>query len=127
MKQLTHLVFNRLEPLKLPILACFFVLIPTALSVLFIGQISLLASIAVAFGTYYAVLLTSIAFYRLSPFHPLARFPGPLGMKLSSLLVYKEFRAGKRHERIRQLHQQYQSDVIRIGALVLSELVHLLA
>ena len=116
MKQLTHLVFNRLEPLKLPILACFFVLIPTALSVLFIGQISLLASIAVAFGTYYAVLLTSIAFYRLSPFHPLARFPGPLGMKLSSLLVYKEFRAGKRHERIRQLHQQYQSDVIRIGA-----------
>ena len=41
--------------------------------------------------TYFATLLGSIAAYRISPFHPLARYPGPFIAKLSKLWMVVSF------------------------------------
>ncbi|KAH8101527.1 cytochrome P450 [Cristinia sonorae] len=65
--------------------------------------------------TYHATLLSSIAVYRLSPFHPLAKYPGPITLKLSRMWVYRMAKSGKRHEYIRTLHEIYHSDIVRIG------------
>ena len=43
------------------------------------------------FFTYFATLLGSIAAYRISPFHPLARYPGPFIAKLSKLWMVDSF------------------------------------
>ena len=40
---------------------------------------------------YFAALLVSIAAYRISPFHPLARYPGPFVAKLSKLWMVDSF------------------------------------
>lgn len=54
------------------------------------------------------------AAYRLSPWHPLASYPGPWLWRISSLrLVYVSF-MGKRHLILDELHQQY-GPFVRIG------------
>ena len=65
--------------------------------------------------TYLAALLASTAVYRLSPWHPLARYPGPLGCKLSKLWMGAVCVPGFQHKYIQALHERY-GDVVRIGA-----------
>lgn len=47
------------------------------------------------------------AAHRLSPFHPLYRFPGPIMNKISSLPALLIVFRGKRYEEIRDLHARY--------------------
>ncbi|KAH8082017.1 cytochrome P450 [Cristinia sonorae] len=112
---LTHIYFNRFEPFRRLPLIVSLLFLPFCLSVVFLPHFSIPSSIAIAFLTFHATLLTSIALYRVSPFHPLSGFPGPMGLKLSALWVYKTAADGKRHLYIQRLHQQYNSDVVRIG------------
>ncbi|THH32433.1 hypothetical protein EUX98_g1786 [Antrodiella citrinella] len=98
----------------------FLVLIPCILSTLLATHFSVPIAVGVAFVGYLATLLSSITVYRLSPFHPLARYPGPLRLKLSSYFVYKMGQTGQRHRYIQKLHEQYASDTIRIGPNQLS-------
>lgn len=93
----------------------FFAVVPLALSYFYLDHVSIPIALGMAFSVYYVVLLGSIALYRLSPFHPLARYPGPTLYKLSSWWVYWHFVDGKRHEYIREMHHRYGSDVVRIG------------
>ena len=68
------------------------------------------------FCTFYIVLSASILAYRISPWHPLARYPGPLPCKLSKFwMAYVAMRTKKQHLYIRGLHDQY-GDVVRIGS-----------
>ena len=60
-------------------------------------------------GTLFWTLL-----YRMSPFHPLARFPGPVLYRLSEFTMAYTISRGKRHLVVRDLHAQYGS-IIRIG------------
>ncbi|THH31228.1 hypothetical protein EUX98_g2944 [Antrodiella citrinella] len=113
--QLTHVIFNRFEPKAMPILIFFFVLVPLASSMILLAHLPLMIALPVAFTTYFSALLTSIGLYRLSPFHPLSRYPGPIKLKLSSLFVYHMAIKGDRHKYIQRLHEEYQSDVLRIG------------
>jgi hypothetical protein len=43
------------------------------------------------FATYFVTLTGSIAVYRVSPFHPLAKYPGPFIAKLSKLWMVHSF------------------------------------
>ncbi len=59
-------------------------------------------------------LLSSIVMYRLSPWHPLARFPGPPLRKVSELVGAYYAAIGKKATAISELHKQYGS-VVRTG------------
>ncbi|KAI0667874.1 cytochrome P450 [Trametes maxima] len=65
-------------------------------------------------STYVLVVCFFTATYRLSPWHPLSSYPGPLLAKISSLwLSYISF-TGKRYEVFDHLHHQY-GPFLRIG------------
>ncbi|KAI0319094.1 cytochrome P450 [Amylostereum chailletii] len=65
-----------------------------------------------------ALALVTIA-YRLSPFHPLAKFPGPLINKITSLRIAYIVYTGHRHTYIADLHQKY-GKFVRTGTKTLS-------
>ena len=68
------------------------------------------------FGLFWSTLIISILVYRASPWHPLAKYPGPLICKLSKYhLAFLSLR-GKQYLYYSQLHKKY-GDVVRIGAL----------
>ncbi|EJF60792.1 cytochrome P450 [Dichomitus squalens LYAD-421 SS1] len=52
--------------------------------------------------------------YRLSPLHPLARYPGPLLCKVSALWLAYKSTSGTQHRYVKSLHDRY-GDVVRIG------------
>lgn len=52
--------------------------------------------------------------YRLSPWHPLASYPGPLPCKLSKLYMAYISQGEKQHLYLYNLHKRY-GDIIRIG------------
>ena len=76
---------------------------------------SLLAAYAVSLSTYLAALLASVVLYRLAPFHPLAKYPGPLGARISKFWMAAIGVGGRSHVYIKLLHEKYASDVVRIG------------
>ena len=60
-----------------------------------------------------------MSIYRLSPFHPLAKYPGPVLAKLSMFWLSWVSIKGARHVKIREVHAQY-GEIVRIGASCLS-------
>lgn len=64
--------------------------------------------------TYLATLATSVIAYRISPFHPLAKHPGPLIAKVTRLWIFYKVLKGKQHEYYHQLHETY-GDIVRTG------------
>ncbi|KAM5537036.1 hypothetical protein V8D89_009365 [Ganoderma adspersum] len=66
------------------------------------------------FATYLTTLVLSVLVYRVSPIHPLARYPGPFGCKLSKFWLGFASLAGFQHQYIKSLHERY-GDVVRIG------------
>lgn len=68
-------------------------------------------------GSVYVIsLLLTTAAYRISPFHPLAKFPGPGFCKVTGLyFAYISF-TGKRHLFLDRLHDKY-GPFVRVGTL----------
>lgn len=57
--------------------------------------------------------------YRLSPFHPLASYPGPFAARISKFwAAYNTFTRGDMHRTLRALHEKY-GEVVRVGKLAL--------
>ena len=132
--QLVHLFFKRYEPQSPGICAFLLLILPGALSGAFIrGAPSVLSPLLRTYAIFHASLALSIVFYRLSPFHPLARYPGPVLAKVSklwfvsihgralecSVLMIRLFKAhlgwqGKQHVHYRNLHKEF-GDVVRVG------------
>ncbi|KAJ7671556.1 cytochrome P450 [Mycena polygramma] len=117
---LCHLVFNRLEPRTLFHFACLLCLPPILLTALVLPHASgILSAAALTFALYLSSLVTSLVFYRLSPLHPLAKYPGPLLCKVSKLWFTAAAMEGKQHLYYAELHQRY-GDAVRIGPNELS-------
>ncbi|KAJ7039626.1 cytochrome P450 [Mycena alexandri] len=115
-----HLLFNRLEPRSVPAFAALLVLPPLVLSILLFDRVNaFLATTAITFLTYLATLAVSVVLYRISPFHPLAAYPGPLMCKVTKLWLAGIAMGGKQHIYYRDLHRRY-GDVVRIGPNELS-------
>lgn len=80
---------------------------------------SIVCSVFASYATYYISLLLLTALYRLSPLHPLYKYPGPTAGKLSKLwLVYKSSR-GRLNEYFKQVHEKY-GPIVRLGPNELS-------
>ncbi|CCM00869.1 uncharacterized protein FIBRA_02915 [Fibroporia radiculosa] len=117
---LSHLWFNRYESTDWTSLGILLGVIPAIPLAIFRESLnSTLLAIVVAYFTYYSVLLLSIGTYRLSPIHPLWKYPGPVVCRLSKFwLCYLQSR-GKLHIYFKQLHDKY-GPVVRVGPNELS-------
>ncbi|GJE94426.1 cytochrome P450 [Phanerochaete sordida] len=109
-----HLIFKKWEFTYIPAVTTLLLLVPLALSGLLVPHYGVLLAAPVAFAIYYGVMLTSIALYRLSPWHPLANYPGPLPARLSKWWMVWQERDGQQHKYIQALHDRY-GDIVRIG------------
>jgi hypothetical protein len=65
-------------------------------------------------GIYLLALISSISFYRLSPFHPLAKYPGPVLACITRLWAMWRVVNGKQHVDAHELFLRY-GDVVRTG------------
>lgn len=59
-------------------------------------------------------IILFVVLYRLSPFHPLACYPGPITRRISLLVPAFLAVTGNRCKELRRLHARY-GDVVRIG------------
>ncbi|KAF7317262.1 hypothetical protein HMN09_00461300 [Mycena chlorophos] len=71
---------------------------------------NLLYTTAVFLGS----LTTSIVVYRLSPWHPLAQYPGPLLARVTKMWGLYTQLSTRKHKILKRLHEQY-GDFVRIG------------
>ncbi|KAG5640790.1 hypothetical protein DXG03_007187 [Asterophora parasitica] len=113
--QFTHLIFKRTETHEPLYLVALLLGVPAALTSLLVphGSSIIVAGI-VTFLTFWGTLGASVIAYRLSPWHPLAKYPGPLACKASKLWLAFIALRGKQHTYYAKLHDQY-GDVVRIG------------
>ena len=113
--QVAHQIFRKYETYSIPThVALLFA--PPALVTAFSAPrgYPLGRALLVVYSTYLATLVFSIVAYRLSPWHPLARYPGPIGCKLSKFWLAFVCVRGYQHRYIKSLHDRY-GDVVRIG------------
>jgi hypothetical protein len=75
---------------------------------------ALLNTFSGTLSVYWAALAASVGAYRLSPFHPLARYPGPLIARVSRLWALRVVLNGKQHFVSHQLFERY-GNVVRTG------------
>ncbi|GJE87389.1 cytochrome P450 [Phanerochaete sordida] len=115
----THLVFNRFEPTELPVVAALLLGTPSVFSPLLVGHHGILKGTFLTFSVFLATLAASVALYRISPFHPLARYPGPLLAKISRWYWAYIAVQGHQHTEFQHLHEIH-GDVVRIGPNELS-------
>ena len=111
------MIFRFFEPRSLLSRATLLFVIPALLSqpISTTGR-SVYAAVPLAFTTYIGALIFFTLAYRLSPFHPLAKYPGPVIAKASKWWgVYYSARGGP-HRQYKHLHDRY-GDVVRIGRL----------
>jgi hypothetical protein len=71
------------------------------------STLSALSSTAATISCHVVALIASAVLYRLSPFHPLARFPGPLINRITSLRLVQIVASGKRYQIVNDLHKRY--------------------
>jgi hypothetical protein len=69
---------------------------------------------AFTYTVYLSTLVICTVAYRLSPFHPLAKYPGPVAAKVTKLWAFRLARTGMPHKCYTALHRKY-GDVVRVG------------
>ena len=69
---------------------------------------------ALAFASFLSTILGSISLYRLSPLHPLAKYPGPTLCKLTKIWIAWISFGGRTHIYYKNLHDKY-GPIVRIG------------
>jgi len=110
----THAMVKRTKPSSITVVLILLVIVPTILSFLVTPFIGVSRGITLTLLTFYASLSTSIVLHRLSPFHPLSQYPGPIPCKISKIWMMLKAGTGKQHLYIQSLHQRY-GDIVRIG------------
>ena len=88
--------------------------VPSLLSLLYMHELATSTAILLSLSVFYLALLISIISYRLSPWHPLASYPGPAIAKISKLWGAVIMAKGKNHEYFKHLHGKY-GPYVRIG------------
>ena len=113
--QTSYQCFHHLEPRsRLPLTALLFV-VPALLSVPISYHVHWpLAAVSLTFVAYGSAVTSFALMYRLSPFHPLAKYPGPAIAKTSKLWAAHLCAKGDLHRYYKSLHDRY-GDVVRVG------------
>lgn len=115
-----HLWFKSHEPTSLTAVAATILTLSIPTTLLLLPHVdSCFVALCIAVGAFISTSLESIAIYRLTPLHPLAKYPGPLVCRLTKLwgawVAYK----GKPYLYYKDLHERY-GPVVRIGPNELS-------
>ncbi|KAF5333829.1 hypothetical protein D9757_015489 [Collybiopsis confluens] len=111
---LNHGFFKTFEPEGFAVVASIAALTLQPLLLSLYSYTAASSSILNTYLTFFTVLPLSIALYRLSPFHPLAKIPGPWIAKVSKFwLVYIRL-TGRHHLVYKELHDKY-GQFVRIG------------
>ena len=112
---MSHLVYRHFEPRSALSSVALLLVIPALLSHLisYTGRSSYTA-VPLAFTAYGGALMFFTLVYRLSPFHPLAKYPGPVIAKTSKWWAAYMSGRGDIHRYYKCLHDHY-GDVVRIG------------
>ncbi|KAI0812689.1 cytochrome P450 [Irpex lacteus] len=113
-----YLVYKRYEPTSPLLNAILLIGAPFALVLTTQDHVAFVDILTVLFACW-ALIITLTLAYRLSPFHPLASFPGPALAKASKLYHVFFVLRGDAHMVIRRWHDRY-GDVVRIGPNELS-------
>ncbi|EJD01754.1 high nitrogen upregulated cytochrome P450 monooxygenase 1 [Fomitiporia mediterranea MF3/22] len=93
--------------------------VPLASSLFLFQYYSAGFAVLAGFSVFYSTLLSSIVLYRISPWHPLARYPGPFTAKISQFWLAYETATGRWHETLKDLHAKH-GPYVRIGPNQLS-------
>jgi hypothetical protein len=113
--QLVHLIFKQTETRQPFWLFILLLAIPGCLTFLYLPHAgSTISATVKVFSLFWSTLATSILVYRVSPWHPLAKYPGPLVCKLTKFHLACSALGGKQYLYYYELHQKY-GDVVRIG------------
>ena len=113
--KITHVWFRNNEPRSLVLPVASIIILCTPSTALLIPHVkSIFIAFALAFVTFLTAFLGSISLYRLSPLHPLAKYPGPTLCKLTKIwTAWISFR-GRAHIYYKELHDKY-GPIVRIG------------
>ncbi|EJD00159.1 high nitrogen upregulated cytochrome P450 monooxygenase 2 [Fomitiporia mediterranea MF3/22] len=119
-----HAIYKRFEPDLSHLFVQFILLVvipslPAACFLPHFQQDSAILAVLSAFALFYFSLVTSIVIYRLSPWHPLAKYPGPFLAKITKLWGLSKMAKGKNHLMHKELHEKY-GPYVRIGPNELS-------
>lgn len=110
--QLTHLVYNRVEP-KRPFLPL--AIIPIVLAFFLTDRFpSFWSDLLYCYAVFILSLAGSVATYRLSFLHPLAKYPGNVFSNLTKWWGVWETYEGRHHARVHRLHQEH-GPIVRVG------------
>ena len=109
-----HLIFKQTETRQLLWLFVLLLAIPLCLTLLYLPHAGSIQAAVKVFTLFWLTLATSILVYRISPWHPLAKYPGPLICKLSKFRLAYLCLGGKQFLYYTELHRKY-GDVVRIG------------
>ena len=113
--QVSSLCFRHFEPRSNLPLLILLILVPSFLSIPVSYHVRYaFASVPLAFASYIGSLLFFTIAYRLSPFHPLAKYPGPTISKTSKWWAAYASGRGNLHLYYKRLHDHY-GDVVRVG------------
>jgi hypothetical protein len=108
LSQLAHAIVNRHEPDSVKSMVTLLFLPPASIA------FGLHTGFLWTFTIYILTLIISVITYRLSPFHPLAKYPGPLFARISRLWWSYVALSGKQHLLMQKLHEKH-GDVVRTG------------
>lgn len=108
-----HLCYHRAEPTR-PIATSLFLVLEPSLLLYFSGRAWSVDSLFIVYAVFFISLCLSIGAYRLSPFHPLSRIPGPIPYKVTKL--YGAWICWKGHQQLdwKDLHDEY-GPIVRTG------------
>jgi hypothetical protein len=112
----TYLIFKKFEPDSVIKIFGLTVAFPALLSCFCgpsLSQDPFIAFVVVGV-TYNFLIIVYAALYRLSPLHPLSKYPGPMLHKLTSLRTSWVTYQGTAHIHFNSLHEYY-GDVVRVG------------
>ncbi|KAG2005799.1 cytochrome P450 [Coprinopsis cinerea AmutBmut pab1-1] len=112
----THLWFKSYDPTSPQSIFSMLIFPPLTVYLLLSNQSTgLLRDCAV----FYATLVASVVLYRLSPLHPLAKYPGPLLCRITKFRMAWVAAQGRNHKFYQALHKKYGS-IVRVGPNELS-------
>ncbi|KAI0093392.1 high nitrogen upregulated cytochrome P450 monooxygenase 1 [Irpex rosettiformis] len=119
---IAYVIFKKYEPENVLVFALLLVITPASLvPIVQQAPTTLLVATLTTFATYWSLILVLTVLYRISPFHPLAKYPGPLLCKVSKLwMAHVTASSGKAHIYVQEIHRIYKSDIVRIGPNELS-------